>query len=127
VNVVVDSSRQPNLLYSISRKHVVNVYSLGERGDQMVWQARNNRVRYEALVLLGGGVARAPSVDWDEKEFQIVSLSVVPRTEADAVCLVAVTEHGHRIYFHLEQSKTNLASVACIPCHLYQCLHMCDI
>lgn len=44
-------------------------------------------------------------LDWQSAgQFKVVHLAVIPRYESEKVCVMAVTQHGHRIYMALQAS-----------------------
>ena len=46
------------------------------------------------------------SLSFSLQDFKIVSVAAIARTEADNTHLVAITQHGHRLFFSLEQPGT---------------------
>lgn len=98
VSVLVDSSRQPQLLYTLSQRNAIQVWSLGANGEEMVKLCTLNTVLKEALAQLH----REEAPGLTPREFKIVSMAVITRTEAEQTCLVAVTQHSHRIFFTLD-------------------------
>eukprot|EP00466_Bigelowiella_natans_P018946 jgi/Bigna1/79679/fgenesh1_pg.64_\ len=68
-------------------------------------------------------ISRSNEDDWTAEDFSIVSIHVVPRSESENAVLVAITNHGHRIFFHIESYVESVSLWrSCLQVlHVYQC------
>jgi nuclear pore complex protein Nup155 len=106
-DLVIDSSRNPNLLFTLTAKNNISVYSLGRDGTALNFITSNNQTFEESQQQLNH-VNRQYTDDWiNRTEFQLISLAVIPRTESERVNLLAISNHGHRLYFTLQNWPQN--------------------
>jgi len=113
LDVCLDTTRSPMLLFTLSARHAIHVYSLGASGTELVWLAKNDSIRRDALAVLGrpSGSSGPALPDWNDKTFEIVGIASVSAHEAEQVHVVAITEHGHRIFLAYDK-RSALSSPA---------------
>jgi len=109
LDIVYDASR--HYLYTLSRKSTIQTYDLGVNGDKMTLIGQHNQVLAKAVRLLRGN----RTADWNKKDFRVVSIFPIPRTVSQRAMLVAVSNHGHRLYFGIKYSRFTLLFVRICP------------
>ena len=99
VDLIVDESRTPKLVYTLSRsrgRHAISVWSLGDDGLSMQFLAQNRNVNNDfASELRRSSSPTAPPLF-------ISCLSAIPRYESETVYLAAITDNGTRLFFTLD-------------------------
>ncbi|XP_056146577.1 nuclear pore complex protein Nup155 [Lampris incognitus] len=91
VQIAIDNSR--NVLYTRSKKGVLQVYDLGADGQGM---SRVATMSQNSIVATAGNIARTI----DRSVFKpIVQISVIDRSESSDCHLLAITDAGVRLYF----------------------------
>jgi len=96
IDLVVDHGRQ--LLFALSYDSSIMVYSLGMNGNSFRYICSNRNVARE--VLNRNDLRDTTNkTDWNAQNFRIISLHVIPLRESSSLNLVAITNHGHRVYF----------------------------
>lgn len=115
-SIVYDSTR--NFLYTLgsepngrsgATKPIISVYELGHDGWGMKLRSRNDNI-------LDGARAALRQVSSDMYadlsgsgvDLNLVHLSPIPSNESASIILMAVTSHGHRLYFDLESRSDKL-------------------
>ncbi len=102
--VVVDESRNPPLLFTLQASSTITVYALSA-GEGGVKQLSCHRTVWEQSKELLYNLHPNSTEDWVSRaDFSLTSIHPIPRTESERVVLVAVTSHGHRLYFTLYES-----------------------
>jgi hypothetical protein len=113
IDVVADWTRQ--LLFTLSRGNCIQAFDIQGGGTQLLCTISGNHLVRSCVNLLMA--ASLPHKDWQAKEFRVVALAAVPNYQAKSVrapactrsrvsvvppagqvAVVAVTNHGHRIY-----------------------------
>jgi len=120
--MVYDNTR--NLLFTLSSiasgrvlKPVICCYDLGKDGWGMTLRSRND----DLLTETRSALRSVPSHMWEDlapsgsgsaatgqHELKIVSIAPIPRSESSNIVLLAVTSHGHRLFFELSQVSRTL-------------------
>lgn len=116
--MVYDRTR--NLVFTLSSgvasggaaRNVLQCFSLGADGWDLSLRSKNEQIAAEVRASLTN--AAVPPQLWEDlaagsggqtaADINLVSLFPVPRHESAAVVLLAVTAHGHRVYFDFGES-----------------------
>jgi len=96
--LVIDDSRSPPYLFTRSAANTISCYAVAP-GIAPRLLATHNTVYEQAKELLANLHPNSVE-DWGERAaFQLCSIHAIRREESERMVLVAVTTHGHRLYF----------------------------
>lgn len=107
-SMIIDETRQPNVLYTLSEKSVIAAYSIGSKqSNDTTFQCLSvNQSIYQEAKNLLFNLHPNYTEDWNSaSEFKLINISIIPSHESDRVTLQAVTSHGHRLMLSLYEPR----------------------
>lgn len=90
IDITIDNQR--HALYTLSNDSRIDIYSLGEYGRQCSHLGAVSDVIKQAKSI-------SQKVDWDQKRFKLISISIISKFESPILRIVAVSSQGFRFYF----------------------------
>jgi nuclear pore complex protein Nup155 len=103
VELLVDETRRPPLLYTFSRndktnKSTLTMYSLGKNGDEMK-EVCCNKQSVADIIKKATGQSLSKTKTW------LVSLTTIPNYDTESLLLVGVTNQGIRIFYTMKTNR----------------------
>ena len=137
IDIVIDQTRTPKLLYSLSiniktKQNKITVWSLGTNGYQMNLKYTKHNIIKEIISKHissshmntfynnNSSVANTSTTSHTSsamklKNIKIINLYIIPRDQSELIHLIAITNHGYRIYFTYRHHILSIKFVRLCP------------
>ncbi|KAJ3126506.1 hypothetical protein HK100_010209 [Physocladia obscura] len=102
--IIIDQAR--NIFYSLSESSHIELYYLGINGTEFKKLFKQAEIFTEAQKWLEASNVY-PHPYLDPRNFQIISIHIIPASESNIVNLLAISSSGYRLYFTCYKTSYN--------------------